>query len=714
MINRKDDILRKNTDSISAFITKVIGDKNVDFNNKEEFFDYIASIRNYYENIIACMPNNVYWLDKDCVLMGGNDNIAHMFGLNNHSELAGLTYAEMARLANWNEGQADSFRQVELEVMHTGIGKYNTHEPPVIINGEKRYYISTKIPLYNIKNEVIGVVGTSVDITELKKAKEQAEAANQLKTEFIQNMQHDIRTPISGIWSLMQDMASARDLNTFRNTMPFAEKAADQLLELCNEVLDFESVGYGNKPLYTHKFSLIDLAHGVINLNSVAAIVHHTTLALDIEPQVPDIIKGDDYRLRKILINLVGNAVKFTERGEVTLSIRCLEQANRQVSLRFAVTDNGIGIPPDQIDTIFEKFTRLNPSNTGKFKGSGLGLHIVKQFTEEMKADLDVTSAPGHGSTFSFDVTFELPVSNWLAHESAPHPEAARQLTIALADEVEEPAPPVTTAPSSAPMVDKITSPRKDLPTLQIAFIEDDNLACIGTQNVFAKITRPCKLHIARNVAEALTLLNQRTFDIVISDIGLPDGTGFDICFAVKQNATHINQATPFVALTAHSDDAKRAHAKEVGFLAVYNKPLKEDIAEKILDDFLPAASQPAELETNIVDLALTMKMAGDDIDTVCLMLQTLVNTFAVEKHAYLLAFANNDFTQARALFHKLRGGLAYIRVPTLEHIAAALHEEVKVFEQQHGNLADLQAKLDDLCAAVDAIAAWLAKHDIK
>jgi HPt (histidine-containing phosphotransfer) domain-containing protein len=105
------------------------------------------------------------------------------------------------------------------------------------------------------------------------------------------------------------------------------------------------------------------------------------------------------------------------------------------------------------------------------------------------------------------------------------------------------------------------------------------------------------------------------------------------------------------------------------------------------------------------------MGMVGNNIDTVRHMLQTLVNTFAVEKPSYLLAFSRNDFTQARALFHKLSGGLAYIRVPTLEHIATALHEDIKTCEQQHGNLADLQAKLDDLCAAVDAIAAWLEKH---
>ena len=673
------------------------------------------------ENLLAHMPGNVYWMDKSCIQLGCNNNVLSMLGMT-RDEYIGKTYEELSQIAHWPEGLAEKLKRDDIEVMRTGQPKLNIEDPPLPhADGTMLYLLTNRVPLRDAANNIIGVAGISIDITdrkkaeqELLKAKEMAEIANKLKTEFVQNMQHDIRTPISGIWSFLNDMLHSHNLEKFRHTIHFAEKAADQLLGLCNEVIDFENIEYGDKPVYSHKFSLIDLAHVVIHLNSVAAIVHDTTLTLDISSDVPDIIKGDDYRLKKILINLVGNAVKFTEHGQVTLQIQCLVLTERKASLRFSVIDTGIGIPPDQIEKVFEKFTRLNPSNTGKFKGTGLGLHIVKKFATEIEADLDVVSDVGKGSTFSLDAIFDIPVTNLLANESAPHQEAARQVTIQAAPEhIEDEAIQKTMVSTSTPIQQEKTSTQTDIPAVQICFIEDDHLACMAGQAALNQMTKPCDIYVARNAAEALKLLNERQFDIVISDIGLPDRSGFDIALEVKQNTSHLNFKTPFVALTAHSDDAKRSKAKEVGFLAVYNKPLKSDMAEKILDDHLPTIHHDASSTSEVVDLALFMKMTNGDIDTVCLMLQTLVNSFAVEKPLYFQAFANNDFTQARALFHKLRGGLSYIRVPTLEHIAVALHEEVKMFEQQNGTLNDLQAKLDALCAAVDAIASWLELHNI-
>lgn len=681
------------------------------------------SIRDYLENIISLLPGHIFWKDLNCRFVGCNTLQAQVAGLKSRDEIVGKSAYD---IINKNQPESERRKQafaidaVDKEIMRTGQTKI-IEEPLIDQNGEERIFLSQKVPLKNKNNEIVGLLGIAIDITEQKRLEERlrhasamAETANQLKTEFIQNMQHDIRTPISGIWSLFNNMTQSKDLRQFRDAIPFAEKASSELLRLCNEVIDFENIEYGDKPIYSHKFSLIDTAHGVINLNSVAAIAHDTRLTLDIANDVPDIIKGDDYRLKKILINLVGNAVKFTEHGQVTLKIQSLVLTERKVSLRFSVIDTGIGIPPEKIDKVFEKFTRLNPSNTGKFKGVGLGLHIVKKFASEIDADLDVVSNVGKGSTFSLDVIFDLPVANLLADESAPHQEAARQLTIQLATEdtdnteIEQ-----TVAPAPIPTQQEKTSVQADILPMQICFIEDDNLACMAGQAALQQTTRPCKIHVARDAAEALKLLDEQQFDIVISDIGLPDRSGFDITQEVKQNPSHLNYNTPFVALTAHSDDAKRKRGKEVGFLAVYNKPLKVDMAEKILDDFIPT-HQETESTSVAVDLALCMKMTGGDMNTVCLMLRTLVDSFTREKPLYFQAFANSDFTQARQLFHKLRGGLSYIRVPTLEHIAAALHEEVKAFEQQNGRLTDLQAKLDDLCDAVDAIANWLEKHNIK
>ncbi len=184
------------------------------------FYSYLQELKNYYENIISSMPGNVYWLNRECVLLGGNTNLAQMFGLNSYKDLAGLTYEQMSQLANWNEGQGESFRNDELTVMETGVPRLNVEELPVIIDGEKKYYISNKVPLKNMTGEVVGVLGISLDITDKKLieqdlivAKEKAEAASRAKTEFLANMSHDMKTPLAGIVTTAEALISDKTIS---------------------------------------------------------------------------------------------------------------------------------------------------------------------------------------------------------------------------------------------------------------------------------------------------------------------------------------------------------------------------------------------------------------------------------------------------------------------------------------------------------------------
>lgn len=661
--------------------------------------------KNFIFELLKRIPTQVFWKNKQGVYLGCNDAFAHSLGLDSPDDVIGKTDFDLPTTEEANE----TYRADDKQIMDSKQPKLNIEELQTFIDGRTVVLLTSKVPLLDASGKVVGILGIYSDITERKKeeqeliyAKEQAEGANKLKTEFIQNMQHDIRTPISGIWSLLENASQSENLEEFRSYIPFGAKAAKELLELCNDVIDFENIEYGDKPVYSRKFSLLELVHSAINLNSAAVLAHKSSLELKIDDDVPDIIKGDDYRLKKILINLIGNAVKFTEKGKVSVRVNLINKKNKKITIHFAVEDTGIGIPEEKLPAIFEKFTRLNPSNRGKFKGSGLGLHIVKKFVNEIGAELDVKSVINEGTLFTVDVVFELPLAQQLAGEKA-HQELNRNMLIDIAqvEKTEE----IAIIPNKHVLPPQATSIESTADTIRICLIEDSPIAMIAAEKILARLSHSCYVEKAVNVAEALDVLSRSAFDLVICDLGLPDGTGFDIITHIKNDTSHLNFETPFVALTAHSDDGRKELAKKSGFLGFYNKPFSDEAAEKILVDHVLN-------ENIIVDLELTAKTFNDDKATALEMLTMLVASFAEEKILFKDAFSHNDYTRARELFHKFRGGISYMRIPQVDILAMILHDEVKTYERENKPLTELNDKLKGLFKAVDDVQAWLERFN--
>ncbi|MBY0544338.1 MAG: response regulator [Gammaproteobacteria bacterium] len=671
--------------------------------NNTSFVDLQRKAK-YFADILNLVPSHLFWKDKESVFLGCNLLFSQSAGLKSPEDIIGRTDYDLP----WTKEESDKYRADDKAVMLSGQARINTEEVQTLADGTKTVLLTSKVPLHADDGTIVGVIGMYQDITHLKKAQEQAETANKLKTEFIQNMQHDIRTPISGLFSLLDATNRDGNLEEFKDYLPYATKATKELLDICNEVIDFENVEYGKKPIYSRKFSLLDTLHGAINLNGAAALVHKSTLELNVNDKVPDVVKGDDYRLKKILINLIGNAVKFTENGKITLCVKVVNQQEKQATIRFKVSDTGIGISEDKIHTIFEKFTRLNPSNAGKFKGTGLGLYIVKKYTEEIDAELDVKSTLGKGTVFTIDVRFDLPMVNQLADEEE-HVELSRHILVDVNASENDAQKVITPIPKATPKPKAQPSNTSGQDTIHICLVEDDILAMRGAVDILSRLARPCELTKSVNVAEALHALKQQAFDLVICDLGLPDGTGFDIVSTIKQSAKHPNHKTPFVALTAHSDDAKRNRAKEAGFLAVYNKPLHKEHADKILADYVPDKNISEQVK--IVDLALSAEIFGGNESSVIDMLTMLIESFSLEKQLFEEAFNTNNFTRARELFHKFRGGLSYIRVPEVDKLAMMLHEDVKEFEKRNEPLEKLNDKLLALFKAVDEVEAWLTDY---
>ena len=362
--------------------------------------------------IIKGLPGSIYYKDPQGVYLGANDHAWQMIGLSSEDEIIGKTDFDLFSVA-----EAKQFRINDLEVMHT---KQEVVREEVVLSSEGKTLVqlSTKKALIAKDGSVLGILSNTIDITlfkkleiELLEAKEKAELENQTKTNFIRNIEHDIRTPFSGIYGLTEYLYSKETDPNKKEMLEEIKNSAKELLDYCNGILDLSNIDSNMHAIIEKPFNLRDLINGVIKIETPAAHLKMLVITSQIDDELPVILIGDPQRLQRILINLLSNAIKFTNTGHVKLMVVVGKWIdNRHTIIRFILEDTGIGIPLDQQDRIYEKFYRLDPTNRGIYKGSGLGLYVVKQSLAEIGGDIQLKSMGGVGSTFICDVPFKLPL----------------------------------------------------------------------------------------------------------------------------------------------------------------------------------------------------------------------------------------------------------------------------------------------------------------
>ena len=315
----------------------------------------------------------IHWSkDKNGMYLSCNDLMVKTLGLNDKSDIVGKTDYELP----WS-AQADTLVQNDLEVMKDA--KVQSKEELVQTpDGVIHTFMVTKCPLKNHNGEIVGTFGCSVDIThikalenELRIAKEKAEAASQAKSVFIANMSHDIRTPLTGIVGLSDILFDTVIKDEAKEYARMLHLSGEQLLSLLNSVLDIvSSESIDQNTIETVPFNLHELLHNIFELELPALKLKNLTLDLKLNEGTPAIIKTDKGKLYRILLNLLSNSIKFTEKGGISINIDLTDETN----LRFDIIDTGIGIPKTDIDKIFNSFYRVHPSYEGKYQGFGVGL----------------------------------------------------------------------------------------------------------------------------------------------------------------------------------------------------------------------------------------------------------------------------------------------------------------------------------------------------
>ena len=405
-------------------------------------------------------------------------------------------------------------------------------------------------PMLDFNGEISEIVISFIDITErkqmeieIKKAKVSAENANKAKTDFLANMSHEIRTPLNGIIGFTHLLMKSNLEKNQLEYMTTVNESATSLLHIVNDVLDFSKIESGKLELYIEELNLLELINQAIDLFKYQADQKNIKLILTIEDNVPEYIFGDSVRLKQVLVNLLSNALKFTNFGEIRLDITEITKFNDECELNFSVKDTGIGIQLKNNEKIFSSFVQEDNSTSRKFGGTGLGLSISNQLLDLMDSKLQLNSIYGEGSDFYFIVKFK---------KSIPHQNREPKLIHSIND-------------------NEISS-INILSTKKILIVEDNKINMLLAKTLVKKIIPNCILIEAKDGIEAIEEYLKTKPDIILMDIQMPNKNGYDATYEIRKLES--SEKIPIIALTAGILTDEREKCFESGMNDFLAKPI--------------------------------------------------------------------------------------------------------------------------------------------
>lgn len=568
-------------------------------------------------------------------------------------------------------------------------------------DGNEYWVLTSLTPVINERGEVEKIISIDSDITkqkkaeqeliiankisehslykgnkaleELNKAKHQLEESLKVKEQFLANMSHEIRTPMNAIIGftglLLKSDISAEN----RQYLSAIKTSGENLLVIINDILDFTKLESGKINFENIRFGLHNLVSLVIELMLPKAIEKGNKLSLKIEKGIPNYIVGDPTRLNQILINLVGNAIKFTDKGEVKVSISVVSENNEYIQLKFSVSDTGIGIPEESLPRIFESFTQAANDTTRKYGGTGLGLTITKQLVEQQGGKVGVTSKLNEGSVFFFSLVFE---------------KSSLQETNNVSNDHDQ---------------ERESFPLKDV---RVLLVEDNSFNQILATKILDNWK--CCVEVAANGRIAVEKVAEGAFDLILMDIQLPEMDGYEATQCIRNQMGPPKCNIPIVAMTAHAFSDEKSKCLKAGMNDYISKPFDEDLLyTKILKALKKRRTDSRRYRVRpvkdfdkcqrVTDLSYMEKISNGDNEFMIKMIRVFINQTPGLIADFKKYFQRKDWNSMKIVMHKMRPSVVFMGMNQLDEIIRVIEDDIagQLFIYQ---VPDLIKKMDKLC----------------